>query len=203
MKKFFFIIALSILPLSITQADVRWFIGGGGGYVSTDITDINSGTETMVFGDANTVNAYFRGGLSINDYLDFGIELNRTLTSDETQNSTITATTNQSANIDLDTNIIFLYVKGNLPITDDFKLYGLIGFSDFELVRSNSSDTSLTENGTDSDDDIGYGFGFEYDFNNSLSLSADYIRYFNDNSFDSSIVGVTVDSLNIGVIYRF
>lgn len=171
MKKFFFIVALSILPLSITQADVRWFIGGGGALVSFD-----DGTN-----DVRPTNVFFRGGLSIIEYLDVGIEVSSTLISDDL------------SGVDFDVDTSLVYIKGNLPINDDFKLYALIGRSNVELT-GNLSNVSVSRDGNDT----GYGFGFEYDFNNSLSLSADYIRYFDDSSID-----LTSDALNVGVIYRF
>ena len=95
--------------------------------------------------------------------------------------------------VELD-NIIGIYAVGHWPLSDQFQLYGLIGYSRIEITGSDPT-------GSESDDDGGlsYGVGAEFDMTNNWSLGVEYTSYLQDgevfggNKFDATGLGVTLN----------
>ncbi|QFU00841.1 hypothetical protein FIU83_04225 [Halomonas sp. THAF5a] len=75
------------------------------------------------------------------------------------------------------------YAKGILPITPDFRLYGLAGFTEVDF---------------DVDDETGFswGGGAEFDVAPNLALGADYVRYLDESNY-------TFDAASVGMTFRF
>lgn len=75
------------------------------------------------------------------------------------------------------------YAKGILPITPDFRLYGLAGFTevDFDL---------------DEESGFSWGGGAAFDVAPNLALGADYVRYLDESNY-------TFDAASVGMTYRF
>lgn len=76
-----------------------------------------------------------------------------------------------------------LYAKGILPISREFRLYGLAGMTDVDFD-------------VDSESGFSYGAGAEFDVAPNLSLGADYMRYLDEDQYD-------FDAASVGVRYRF
>lgn len=79
--------------------------------------------------------------------------------------------------------LVGAYAKGILPVADQFRLYGLAGFTevDFDIDRESG---------------FSYGAGAEYDLTPALALGADYMRYLDKSSYD-------FDAVSVGLRYRF
>lgn len=79
--------------------------------------------------------------------------------------------------------LVGAYAKGILPVADEFRLYGLAGFTevDFDLARENG---------------FSYGAGAEFDITSNLAVGADYIRYLDKSNY-------TFDAASVGLRYRF
>lgn len=75
------------------------------------------------------------------------------------------------------------YAKGVLPVTDQFRFYGLAGITKVDLDA-------------DSDSDFSYGAGLEYDLTPQLALGADYMRYLDESDYD-------FNAASVGLRYRF
>ncbi|WP_192035045.1 porin family protein [Halomonas sp. YLGW01] len=90
--------------------------------------------------------------------------------------------------IDLDY-LAGIFAKGFLPVSREFRLYGLLGASEvsFENVRFD---------GDDSESGFSGGIGAEFDMSRNLSFGADYIRYLDEDSY-------TFDGFSLGATYRF
>lgn len=76
--------------------------------------------------------------------------------------------------------LVGAYAKGILPLADEFRLYGLAGYTEVDLDVDRESDFS-------------YGAGAEFDLTPNLAVGADYMRYLDqdDNTFDAASVGLT------------
>jgi len=95
-----------------------------------------------------------------------------------------------------------LFLKGSYPVTDQFSVYGLLGYGrtklqlDFSELENN---TLFTGRMDFSKTGFTAGFGGEYQFAPQWSATIEYVRNPNINS----IGGLKLDSLALGVNYRF
>jgi len=80
--------------------------------------------------------------------------------------------------------LIGAYAKGILPITQQARLYGLVGGTKVDLDQVGS------------ESDFSYGAGAEFDVAPQLALSADYMRYLDESYYN-------FDAASVGVKYRF
>lgn len=76
------------------------------------------------------------------------------------------------------------YAKGILPVSREFRLYGLLGATEVDVSRGGS------------ESDISYGGGAEFDLTPDLALGADYMRYLDKSDY-------TFDAASVGVKFRF
>lgn len=79
--------------------------------------------------------------------------------------------------------LVGAYAKGIVPISQEFRLYGLLGGTEVDL-------------GGDSDNGVSYGAGAEFDMSPNLSVGADLMRYLDKSNYD-------VDAASVGLRYRF
>nr|WP_298249789.1 porin family protein [uncultured Halomonas sp.] len=84
--------------------------------------------------------------------------------------------------VELDS-LVGLYAKGILPVSQEFRLYGLAGMTE-------------VDSDVDSESGFSYGAGAEFDVAPNVSLGADYIRYLDEDQY-------TFDAASVGVRYRF
>jgi opacity protein-like surface antigen len=98
--------------------------------------------------------------------------------------------TNQGVKAELDY-VVGGYAKGILPLAEEFRLFGLAGFTEVKMSgRLGPFEVSDRESG------FSYGAGAEFDVMPNLSVGADYMRYLDKSDF-------TFDAANVGVRYRF
>ncbi len=75
------------------------------------------------------------------------------------------------------------YAKGILPVSPEFRLYGLAGYTEVDFDVDRESDFS-------------YGAGAEFDVAPNLAVGADYMRYLDKSNY-------TFDAASVGLRYRF
>jgi hypothetical protein len=92
--------------------------------------------------------------------------------------------------VELD-NYFGVYGKGILPLSQNFSLYGLLGFTRAELTASAFGFSS-----SDSDDDISYGIGAEFGISRSASISLEWARLLEGEGFK-------IEGLTLGVSFWF
>ena len=75
--------------------------------------------------------------------------------------------------------LVGAYAKGIVPISQEFRLYGLAGVTEVDFDVDRESDFS-------------FGAGAEFDVAPNLAVGADYMRYLDksDGTFDAASVGV-------------
>ncbi|MCG6659388.1 porin family protein [Halomonas campisalis] len=94
--------------------------------------------------------------------------------------------TNQGVKAELDY-IVGAYAKGIVPVSQEFRIYGLAGVTEVKMTGSAGGFS-----GSDRESDFSYGAGAEFDVAPNLSVGADYMRYLDksDGTFDAASVGV-------------
>jgi outer membrane autotransporter protein len=116
-------------------------------------------------GKRDSVGLRLNGGVQFNDY--FAVE-----------GHLGTGGSDGSAELD---SLAGAYAKGILPVSREFRLYGLLGATEVDVARGGS------------ESDVSYGGGAEFDLTPNLALGADYMRYLDksDYTFDATSVGLT------------
>ncbi|GGX92205.1 hypothetical protein GCM10007160_19740 [Litchfieldella qijiaojingensis] len=123
---------------------------------------------------ADSVGLRLRGGAQLSDY--FAVEGHLGSGGSDT---------NRGLETELDY-VVGAYAKGILPVADEFRLYGLAGYSEVKGLFPDN----------DRENDFSYGAGAEFDIMPNVSVGADYMRYLDESDF-------TFDAASVGVIYRF
>ncbi len=165
-----------LLSVTIASADSQWFFGGGGGLVTLD-------NDTDII---DTGNVFLRGGFALNTYLDIGAEVGFTLLSDDINN------------VDNDVQTLFVFLKGNLPVSDDTSLYLLLGVSNVKLTEGIANSAEELD-----DDGTGIGIGVQLRNTGSSYFTVDYTSYYDDDEFDDVNVDVTTSGINFGFVSYF
>ena len=105
-----------------------------------------------------------------------------------------------------------LFVKPQYPVTEEFTIYGLLGFGGV-IVDGTDGTPGAADPGASILDDSGFqwGIGASYAFNESWSVFADYTVLMNDGDIDSRLYDydpevyseLSTDAVTVGVTYRF
>ena len=93
---------------------------------------------------------------------------------------------------------IALYLKPMYPISE-LTLYGLLGYGQVTLDRD--SEEEFSESG------FQWGLGASYAVNDNIGVFVDYTRLYDDTGFDGGgryeDEDIVIDSINVGVTYKF
>lgn len=94
--------------------------------------------------------------------------------------------------VDSDFDAWGVYVKPMYPVTNEFTVYGLLGYADVDNADSGFS----------------WGLGASYSFTDNLSVFADFVRLYDDSvefyAFDmEGEMDLTLDTWNFGLTYKF
>ncbi|RCV86547.1 porin family protein [Billgrantia montanilacus] len=112
---------------------------------------------------ANSTGLRIRGGAQFNEFLAAEAHV---------------GTGGSDGDVELDY-LVGAYAKGIAPISQEFRLYGMVGMTevDFDVDRESG---------------FSYGAGAEFDVAPNLAVGADYMRYLDksDHTFDAASVGV-------------
>lgn len=169
MKKSLIVLVLSFLSFAaIAQGNSGGYFSLGGGLLTFD-----DGVDSI---EPKQIMA--RLGYDFNPYIGVGFEGGFSLIEDDLQG------------VDFDVSTVFFYLRGNIPLGNGGRIYGLIGPANTELTASAGSVSVAGD-----DDDTAMGFGFEFPVTTG-AMFVDYITYFDDNDVD-------VTSINIGYTGRF
>jgi len=95
-----------------------------------------------------------------------------------------------------------IFVKPQYPVTEDFKVYGLLGFGGLDVSGTNLAGSSIAA------DDTGFqwGLGASYEVYENISIFIDYLNIATGmptTAFVTSNVDIDSDAFTIGVIYHF
>lgn len=130
---------------------------------------------------------YFNNYFSVEGRLGFGV-------ADDTQSVDLPPVVDLKVEQDYN---IGVYAVGHLPLSDRFKLYGLVGFTKAEVTLSIPGASESSD-----DTDFSYGAGVEFDMTKNWSLAAEYTSYISDGEvqvgggtgkYDATGLGIAVN----------
>ncbi len=95
-----------------------------------------------------------------------------------------------------------IFAKPQYPVTEDFKVYGLLGYGGFDASGTNHSGLNIDA------DDTGFqwGLGVSYEVFDGVSVFADYLNIARDvttTAFVTPNVDIDSDAFTVGVTYHF
>jgi len=104
-----------------------------------------------------------------------------------------------------------IYVKPQYPVTPEFNIYALLGYATTTLDQTAEVNTAGANPrfSTSTDlDGFSWGIGASYTFNDSVSIFVDYVSLYDDtyDEYDYDALAssdFTIDTINVGVSYRF
>lgn len=156
--------ALSVGMISTASAqDV--YIGGG-----VSQWDFSAGDYGSYEGTGFTL----RGGVDYNKYL--GVEAHLTFGGDDTNSfDTYYGTLNSEVELDM---LFSTFLKGKLPVTEQFRGYALVGLSYLKITESISGTGAYGYGSYEADDyNFAAGIGAEFDVTPNLTVGGDFIRH--------------------------
>jgi len=95
-----------------------------------------------------------------------------------------------------------VFVRPQYPITEDFKVYGLLGYGGVDISGINNANQTIEADGTG----FQWGLGLSYEVYENISIFIDYINLTKDLSttrFETANANVDSDAFTIGVVYHF
>jgi len=95
-----------------------------------------------------------------------------------------------------------IFVKPQYPVTEDFKVYGLLGFGGLDVSGTNHLGANIAA------DDTGFqwGLGASYEVYENISIFIDYLNIASGmptTAFVTSNVEIDSDAFTVGAIYHF
>ena len=92
-----------------------------------------------------------------------------------------------------------IYLKPMYPVSNEFSVYGLLGFSGV-TVDGEPGYWDLLYN----DGDFSWGLGASYDVTSNIALFVDYVQLFNGTiDLYDYVQDTKVDTFNFGITYKF
>ena len=131
-------------------------------------------------------NAVLRAGYTINPFFDVEAEVAFTISDDRVVDSGFT--------IDFSNTNFAIYGKGNLVISDQFALFGRLGWMQTDLTAE-AAGISISED----DNAVAYGIGAQYAITQQVGLRFDATWA----QFDVDGSSLDTTALSIGMDYRF
>ena len=195
------IAACLLLAVSVSHASEGIYLGFNLGQASYDVTlndfaELNDGTLTSPGLDDTDSSYRLTIGYQLlpyfsleGGYIDFG-NFSATATSDGTGIyppgifSTITSTDG-----------FFIDVKGQIPINEQFSLYGTYGLLSWKSETVLSASTGILERNEYDDNDSFFGIGGSFNIYDTLALNVDYTFY--------KLGELDVDVFSVGIQFGY
>lgn len=155
------IFGLSLLSMAAwTNADEntsRFYAGTGAGlyYVDFDGLDYDEGAATL----------RGFGGFALNDYVAFEAGFTKLF---EVSNDIL------GVDVDVDGTVWDLSVRPTLPLGDNFRAFGIVGWSNYDF-KITASAPGVTVTDSDSGDEMHYGLGAAFDITRNWTLRGEWV----------------------------
>ena len=180
---FTFIALAAALATQSAVAEIRPGFYAGAGLGIVDVED-----DTVGFDDGDTGFKVF-GGYQLGDIVSVEVSYIDGGTAEETAGA---------AKLEVDTSIVNLSVLGDLLLTEQFSLFGRLGYAfidtdaDFSVRIGNMT---VRASDSDSDNEVSYGIGGVYRFTEQLEVRAEF------EAFDVS--NGDLNAITASVLFRF
>ncbi|SFZ98060.1 putative outer membrane protein A [hydrothermal vent metagenome] len=181
--------------------DAGFYLGLGYSFINSDIDFKNELSNTHSLG-ADYSAVMFQAGYKFNQYV--AVEGRYWLgVADEGFSNVF----NDGDTFDTDATAWGIYVKPMYPVTENFDIYGLLGYGSSTIGGVNTG-TKIVD--LDSDG-LSWGVGAAYSFTDNVSVFLDYVAFTDDTLTDNAFTGLFNDSkydqsfetINFGVTYKF
>lgn len=91
-----------------------------------------------------------------------------------------------------------IYLKPQYPVTEDFKVYALLGFGGMTVDGVNGYNIDVSDTG------FQWGLGTSYSVTEDIAIFADYVSIANDMDADApASAQISADAVTIGMTYNF
>ena len=141
-----------------------------------------------------------RGGYFFNKYFSVEGRLAFGVADDSISETVDVGSGPETATLTLDLDYsLGVYAVGHIPLTEQFQLYGLAGFTKHEVTLEACAASVGCDSESFDDSDFSYGVGAEYDMTKNLSLALEYTVYFSDGDID----GLKYDTDGIGIALNY
>lgn len=170
------IMAVGIIALTSSLAHADFYVGGQFASLKVE-EDADVGEPAFDYSFTALVGRF---GTSFNDYLSLEARLGFGISGD----------TIEGVDIDLKT-MGGAYLRAGLPLESNLYPYVLLGMTEIEVEASISGRSA-----SDSENDMSIGLGADYYFSEKMGGNLEYVNYFDKD-------GTSVDSLSLGLIYKF
>ncbi len=177
------LLAASALVAASTANAEGFYLGFGyqiGAYDENGIPEADLSTIKFEAG------SYFSENMALEAHVNLGMDSDTVSVPVVVDDTTVVV----DVEVDLESSVS-LFLKGDLPLSPDFNLYGLVGFSQVKVEASaegfpqSSSDTGFS-----------YGAGAELGLGNQVYVSAEYVSYISEDEYDYA-------GINLGVHKKF
>ena len=162
----------------------------GNGYIGASAASLKY-SDSELNGDANLSMAYVRLGGYFNDYFSGEVRWGLGF-GDET--TTVKNDPSTKVKVDLE-DMLGAYLRGGFHATDSLYPYAIVGVTRVQ--------TTYLGMGSEQASDFSYGVGADWKISDNMSISMEYMNYFekNINYFDTE--NVKVSGFSVGILGRF
>ncbi|NPA27712.1 MAG: porin family protein [Epsilonproteobacteria bacterium] len=160
----------------------NFYVGGGLSFVSAREADVDLDFFDDKDGQDLLLNVMLLAGYNFNKY--FSVEARASTSIAQKDFTKLTS--------------FSLFAKPQYPVTENLTLYALLGYGYVKLDDYDGSNVDVSEGA------FQWGLGASYDINNKWSVFVDYTSLGKD--VDGTILTsneADIDSINVGVIYKF
>jgi outer membrane immunogenic protein len=190
--------ALAALSANVMAADKTGTSYVGAGYTMLTVSP-EGGSDLDLSALGVRGGYYFNQYFSVEGRLAFGIGDDTTSVS---VNDPVLGLISATDTVELNYSI-GAYAVGHIPLTEQFQLYGLIGFTQHEIketLTGTAGGLPFDFSDSSSDSDLSFGVGAEFDMTKNLSLGLEYVSYFTDGEiegtkYDTDGLGITLNYL--------
>ena len=135
----------------------KFYMGTGAGlyYVDFDGLDYDEGAATL----------RGFGGYNLNQYLSFEAGFTKLF---EVSNDIL------GVDVDIDGTVWDLSVRPTLPLSDNFRAFGIVGWSNYDFTIS-ASGPGVTVTDSDDGDEMHYGLGAAFDLTDSWTIRGEWV----------------------------
>ena len=174
-----------VVVVPVAEVDHSGFyLGIGLSAVITYEDGVSRNYFDHVSGQERTGDLALLAGYDFNEYIAVETRYLKTFTHDDILERTMWA----------------VYAKPQYPVTEDFNIYALLGYGNYQLDEVNNSGIDIDESG------FQWGFGVNYEVIENVSIFVDYL--FIEDDFDVPLffntnVSIGSDAITAGVTYKF
>ena len=170
----------------------------GRGYVGVGYTMLTVSPEGGPDLDLGALGV--RGGYFFNKYFSVEGRLAFGVADDSLTETVDVGAGPETATLTLDLDYsLGVYAVGHIPLTEQFKLYGLAGFTKHEVTLGATIPSLGSDSESFDDSDFSFGVGAEFDMTNNWPLGVEYVSYFTDGDLD----GLKYDTDGIGITLNY